>query len=118
MIKNNQSTKSSFITTTTLGALENKNILFFSLAQNTPNPFNSYTSITYTVPTESHVSIAIYDLMGNEIISLHREKEHTGSHTFIWDGKDSFNNETESGIYFYTIKVGENTKTKKMVLLK
>jgi len=85
----------------------------YSLSQNYPNPFNPSTSISYQIPNEGFVSLKVYDVIGNEIITLVNEEKTPGTYEVFFDGSD-----LPSGIYFYCIKAGEFVQTKKLVLLK
>ena len=90
----------------------------FSLSQNYPNPFNPVTSIGYTVPEEMYVTISIYNLIGQKIVDLVSEVQQKGHHKVMWDSKDAKSNLVSSGVYFYSIKAGDHTALKKMVLMK
>ena len=90
----------------------------FSLSQNYPNPFNPVTSIGYTVPEEMYVTISIYNLIGQKIVELVNEVQQKGHHKVMWDSKDAKSNLVSSGVYFYSIKAGDHTALKKMVLMK
>ena len=91
----------------------------FELSQNHPNPFNPATVIKYQLPIKSHVTIKIYDLLGNEIRSLVDGKQPAGFHSVVWDGKNDFGSSVASGIYFYQINANNEFKqTKRMLLLK
>jgi hypothetical protein len=92
----------------------------FSLAQNYPNPFNPSTKIKYTIPDviisgiqEAQVQLKVYDILGNEIITLVNEKKPSGYY------ETNFNASAfASGIYFYKLQAGSFIETKKMILLK
>ena len=85
----------------------------FELFQNYPNPFNPITKITYSIPKVSFITLKVYDLLGREIKTLVNEFRQPG--VFSID----FNTEgLSSGIYFYKLKAGEFTETKKMILMK
>jgi hypothetical protein len=90
----------------------------FELEQNYPNPFNPTTSIRFGLPTKSHVSIKVYNLLGQEITSLVNEELSAGTHTTEWDGRDKSRTEVASGIYFYKLIAGDFVDTKKMMLIK
>ena len=90
----------------------------FELEQNFPNPFNPTTSIKFGLPTKSHVSIIVYNLLGQEITTLVNEELSAGTHTTEWDGRDKSNSEVASGIYFYKLIAGDFIDTKKMMLVK
>lgn len=85
----------------------------FSLSQNYPNPFNAATSITYTIPDRQYVTLKVYDILGNEIETLVDEPKPAGKHRVEFNAS-----RLASGIYFYSIKAGDYSYTKRMVLLK
>ncbi len=83
------------------------------LYQNYPNPFNAQTTIQYSLPTQSLVSIYIFDILGRKLETLAEGAMPEGEHQAIWNA-----NGQTSGIYLCRIKAGDLTETKKMVLLK
>jgi N-acetyl-anhydromuramyl-L-alanine amidase AmpD len=89
----------------------------FKLNQNYPNPFNPSTIISYQIPKSSFVSLKVYDILGREVTSLVNAYEQAGSHQIEFNTEDMKRTLT-SGIYFYTLKAGKFTKTKKLVLMK
>lgn len=90
----------------------------FTLFQNYPNPFNLYTNMLYKLKGEFFVKLEIYDLLGRKVKTVISEKQTPGFKSLVWDGKDEDKNLLPSGVYFYRLKVGDQEKTKKMVLLK
>jgi hypothetical protein len=90
----------------------------FELAQNSPNPFNPTTNIMFALPEASQVTIEIFSITGQRVVTLVDEVYETGRHTVTWNGKDAFGQPVASGIYFYAIKAGDFTDSKKMVFLK
>jgi hypothetical protein len=93
--------------------------LEWKLFQNCPNPFNPQTTINYTLPHDGDVSLKIYSITGELVKTLVNDKQDIGYYTVLWNGKDDRNNEVASGIYFYTLQVGNEYKsTRKMLLLK
>ncbi len=85
----------------------------FSLSQNYPNPFNPVTQIKFSVAKASNVEIKVYDILGNVVSTLVNENLKQGEY------KTDFNaSGLSTGIYFYTIKAGEFTATKRMMLIK
>ena len=93
----------------------------FLLSQNFPNPFNPITTIQYSVVSElslPHVTLKIYNSLGQEIRTLVNELQNPGHYTVTWDGEDALGNSAPSGVYFYRLSVGEFTATKRMVLMK
>ena len=84
-----------------------------SLYQNYPNPFNPSTRISYNLPQASFVTIKIYDILGREVKTLLNEFKPSGKYEITLNASD-----LSSGIYFYTLRVGNNIISKKMTLLK
>ncbi|MFI5406886.1 MAG: T9SS type A sorting domain-containing protein, partial [Nitrososphaerales archaeon] len=94
----------------------------FVLKQNYPNPFNPSTKINFTVPSNfkgemSNVSLKIYDVLGNEIVTLVNGELSPGEYEVEFN-TSSFKHLPSSGIYFYTLKTSSFIQTKKMVYLK
>lgn len=85
----------------------------FTLSQNYPNPFNPTTTIDFTLPSDTFVSLKVYDLLGNETTSLISEPKEAGSYSLQFDGTN-----LASGNYIYVINAGGKIITKKMTLLK
>jgi PKD repeat protein len=85
----------------------------FSLSQNYPNPFNPVTEIRYGLPEDIHVCLEVFNLLGQRVITLVDEKQEAGFHRVKWDAGDM-----ASGVYFYRIKAGDFTATRRMVLMK
>lgn len=88
-----------------------------TLSQNYPNPFNPSTRINYAIPSPSRVTIKIYDVMGREIETLINEEKPAGVHEVNWNTASAAGG-LPSGIYFYQIKAGPFTATRKMLLIK
>jgi hypothetical protein len=90
----------------------------YSLAQNYPNPFNPSTTLAYSLKEPGHVTISIYNVLGQNVRTLIDEYQAAGNYTKVWNGHDDSGGEVASGIYFYRIKAGEFSDIKKMVLMK
>ncbi len=90
----------------------------FSLSQNFPNPFNPTTNINYTLPQTADVTLSIYNVLGQNVVTLVDENQKAGAYTVQWNGRNKFGNQVSSGLYFYRIKAGEFVKSFKMTLLK
>ena len=88
----------------------------FALLQNYPNPFNPITNIKFMLPEPAWVKVEIYNILGKKIVTLVDEKLSTGHKIVEWDGKDNQGNEVSTGIYFYRLRAGDFTQTRKMVL--
>ena len=107
--------------TNLLTSLDNESVApsEFKLEQNYPNPFNPSTRIQYQVSNSSHVSLKVYDVLGNEIAILVDEYKPTGIYEVEFPNvKTSFTSSLPSGIYFYQLKVGDFVQTKKMIFLR
>jgi hypothetical protein len=90
----------------------------FSLHQNFPNPFNPITTLSYDLPKDSDVRLAIFDMLGNEIATLVNTTQEAGFRSVPWNATDSMGRPVSAGVYLYQIQAGEFVQTKKMVLLK
>ncbi|MCI0495863.1 T9SS type A sorting domain-containing protein [candidate division KSB1 bacterium] len=90
----------------------------FELEQNYPNPFNPATTITFSVPQPEKVTLKVYNLMGEEMKTLLDGVVSVGSHSVIWDGTDNFGQKVTSGLYLYTLQIGNQQIAKRMVLVK
>ena len=93
------------------------NIKEYSLLQNYPNPFNPTTVIKYQLPKDSFVNLSVYNSLGQRVKVLVNAKQSAGYYTVNFDAS-SVEGGLPSGIYFYTIKAGNYTSTKKMLLVK
>ncbi len=85
----------------------------YSLEQNFPNPFNPSTKINYQLPQNGFVTLKIYDVLGNEIITLVNGEQNAGTYQTVFDGS-----RLSSGVYFYKIQSGDFVATKKLILMK
>ncbi len=85
----------------------------FALEQNYPNPFNPSTTIKFSVPKLSFVTIKIYDVLGSEVAALVNEEIPAGTYELNWNAAN-----LPSGVYFYQLKADSYVETKKMILLK
>ena len=90
----------------------------FHLSQNYPNPFNSSTAIRYAIPTRSYVRISIHNILGQSICRPVDRVQSAGEHLVIWNGLDADHRPVFSGVYLYSVDVGDSRKTGRMVLLK
>jgi len=99
----------------------------YQVRQNYPNPFNPSTTIVYHLPDVGYqpaeVEIVIYNLLGQKVRTLVKERKYPGEHKASWDGKDDKGNDLSSGIYFYKLTFSgvdlyPLVKPKKMVLMR
>ena len=85
----------------------------FQLSQNYPNPFNPTTTISFSLPSKSFVSLKVFDSVGREVSTIVSEELQAGSYTRQWNAANM-----ASGVYFYRIESGTFAAVKKMLLLK
>ncbi len=91
----------------------------FALHQNFPNPFNPQTNIPYDLAESGDVALRIYNLLGQEVRTLVRERQQAGRYTVQWSGMDDRGVSVSSGIYFYQVSVaGKFQDAKRLMLLK
>ncbi len=88
------------------------------LSQNFPNPFNLNTTIEYELKQSSNVKIKIFDILGREITTLVNRFQPSGTKSVSWNGKDRYGISVSTGVYFYSLIIGDNSYTKKMLLIK
>jgi len=99
----------------TTGISQQENVIpsDFNLSQNFPNPFNPTTTISFSIPKQNHVSLKVYDVLGNEVGTLVNEEKEIGVYSVYFNAS-----QLASGIYFYQIKAGAFNQIKKMLLIK
>ncbi len=90
----------------------------FNLQQNYPNPFNPETVIEYSVASRSHISLEIYNSLGQMVRVLVNKTVTAGSYSITWDGRDDASERVASGMYLFRLSTDDFVETKKMVLLK
>lgn len=90
----------------------------FVLHQNYPNPFNPTTTISFAIQKTGAVSLSVYTLLGQEVVSLLKGDYTPGTHQVQWNGRDQAGNLVASGVYLYRLQVGSEVQTRQMILLK
>jgi len=85
----------------------------FNLSQNYPNPFNPSTTIKYSIPKQSNVTLKVFDVLGSEVTTIVNTKQPQGNYEIEFDGTN-----LSSGIYFYRLSADKFVETKKMILIK
>jgi len=90
----------------------------YELGQNSPNPFNPNTAITFAVPRPSQVRVEVFNVLGQKVKILANEFSAAGYKRVEWDGTDENGSSVASGVYLYRMTAGDFTDTKKMLLLK
>lgn len=94
-----------------------------ALLQNYPNPFNPETWIPFKLAREADVKIVIFDASGRRVCTLNLGKRPAGVYVSKdraahWDGRNNEREKVSSGIYFYTLKAGSYSDTRRMLILK
>ncbi|MCH7521882.1 MAG: T9SS type A sorting domain-containing protein, partial [Candidatus Marinimicrobia bacterium] len=90
----------------------------FALEQNYPNPFNATTTIPYRLVGSGMVELAIFDLLGREVLSVRRTHSGPGRYPYTWQGLDRNGLSVPSGVYLYWLKYKDRISVKKLLLLK
>ena len=85
----------------------------FALQQNYPNPFNPVTTITYSLPVKSQVTLVVYNTLGESVVQLVNAEKEAGRYEVKFSATA-----LPSGIYFYRLQANDFTQVKKMILLK
>jgi len=85
----------------------------YRLEQNYPNPFNPSTTIRYGLPLRSHVTLAVFNPLGQQLAVLQNGEQEAGYHEIKFEGRG-----LPSGVYFYRIKTEMFVETKRLVLLR
>jgi hypothetical protein len=90
----------------------------YELMPNYPNPFNPETTISFTLPLSSQVELTIYNVIGQQVVTLINDEYPAGVHQVIWNGMDGMGRAVASGVYLYRLTAAGNVMTRKMMLLK
>ena len=85
---------------------------------NYPNPFNPITTLRYDLPEDAFVRITVYDMLGKVVSNLLSTNQSSGNKSLQWNATNNQGQPVSTGLYLYTIEVGDFRQTKKMVLLK
>ncbi len=101
------------ITTNSIGGESGKIPTKFELMQNYPNPFNPTTTIKFGLPTSGNTSLKVYNILGKEVMTMFEGYMEAGYYNATLDASS-----LSSGVYFYTVKSGNYSETKKMNVIK
>jgi hypothetical protein len=88
------------------------------LDQNRPNPFNPSTEVGYRLGSDARVSLRIYDISGKLVRTLVDAPQTAGAYAVTWNGRDDKGRSVSSGVYFYKLRAGKFSQTRRMMLLK
>jgi hypothetical protein len=107
-------TGSGTITITVItGVDEANNPSSFDLKQNYPNPFSGNTTIGFALPSDSHVTLSVYDMQGREVANLLDENEGPGNKTVTFETGN-----LQAGTYYYRLVAGNYAETRKMIIVR
>ncbi len=90
----------------------------FDISQNYPNPFNPVTTIRYQLPDDLHVTLSVYNMLGQRVRMLVDDIQTAGYYTIQWDGTNQSGMPLSSGMYFYRIQAGRYSEVHKMLFMK
>ena len=96
-----------------IGVTTSQSIHTYELLQNYPNPFNPTTTLRYTLPQRSHVTLIVFNTLGQQVATLVEAMEEPGEHSVKFDGRW-----LASGVYFYRLQAGSFVRTMKLVILR
>ena len=88
------------------------------LRQNTPNPFNPHTVITYHIPGPCRVRLEVFDAAGRRVKILADRTRSSGDYSVNWDGRDSQGRQVASGHYFYRMRTERGALTRRLIVIK
>jgi len=83
-----------------------------------PNPFNPSTTLSFSIPTASHVELNVYNIGGQRVQTLVGGKLESGYHQYTWYGKDDLGRDVSSGVYIYKLQAGNRIQGGKVLLLR
>ena len=89
-----------------------------ALNQNYPNPFNPETTISYALPKTGPVRLVVYNIQGQEVITLVNGVQSSGSYEVVWNGHNAVGRQVATGVYLYRLTTSESHVSKRMTLLK
>jgi len=89
----------------------------YTLEQNYPNPFNPSTTINYSATTDSHISLKVYNSLGQQVKTLVDDFQSAGHHAVVWTGDDDSGYAVPTGLYTYRLKSDAQVLTRKMLLI-
>lgn len=102
-------------------ATANQQPEYFTLEQNYPNPFSAAAEATllrFQLPEPQYIEIAVYNVLGEKIATLHDGATAAGRHLLSWNGRDGANRPVAAGLYFYRLITASTVLTKKLIILR
>ena len=92
--------------------------IHFKMENNYPNPFNSSTTMTVSIPRRSEVELIIFNLLGEKICTLIAGDVEAGNYQFVWDGRNESGTNVSSGVYFVRLHAEKFTAMKKLLYVR
>jgi pullulanase/glycogen debranching enzyme len=89
-----------------------------ALDGNYPNPFGEQTTIHFTLPEASEVTVSVFDIAGRKVATLVNQSLVAGTHDVQWNGRADSGQRLASGVYFYRIEAGDFSQTRRMTLVR
>ena len=90
----------------------------FTLDQNMPNPFRAETTIAFSIPKTTHVTLEVFDMLGRHLVTLTDTSLPPGKHTVRWDGKTESGLSISAGTYLYRIQTDTYQSSKQLIFLR
>jgi len=100
------------------GEKKESKIEAYKLLPNYPNPFNSGTTISYQLLKPAYITLTIYNITGQSVMTLIEESLDADNYAAVWDGRDNKGRKLESGVYFVRLEAGDFMTSRKIMLLK
>ncbi len=97
--------------------LETREPVDFALHEAEPNPFRPGTKLSFSLPQAAHVTLEIFSVDGRRVSTLANRHFEAGTHSLVWDATDLDGASVAAGVYFATLRAGEQTATRKLVRL-
>ena len=88
------------------------------LVGNVPNPFNPTTEIRFELSKRTAVNLEVYNVSGQRVRTLVDESRSAGTHAVTWDGRDDNGSSVSSGVYFYRLRAGDFSESRRMTLIR
>jgi hypothetical protein len=92
--------------------------LVTGLQQNYPNPFNAQTTMRYHLGNAGHVTMVVYNVLGQKLRTLVDRQQPAGRHSVLWEGRNDLGREMGSGVYIYELTIGDFRERRKLLMMK
>jgi hypothetical protein len=89
-----------------------------ALGQNSPNPFQQETTIDVSLPERAEIDVSVFDVAGRRVATVTRGERAAGDHRLTWNGTNDAGKRVGAGVYFYRLKAGNETLTRKLIVVR